>query len=390
MSKLYVEYALSFGVETNEGLWKMQFLHPYDANTKVQTWIPLDGSDERIGSDVDDVRVAQPGERLIEVMGWLYDRITRYPYYWPKEGTWVDKFGYDFEADITDNNQATEVEITQIAYDILKEELRIKPEPVSGETEVDLQTEKINAGGVLVKLQVTLNRSQPVSELNIAPFTKYPMELVSLMYEEDTETFHPKKEITLSNVERSDKKFNQTTESIRFQFPVVIAKRFTLVIRQQNPEKNTYLVSKDAINRKALWDMISKREADVSLDDKDGLETLTAKELDKISGFDIYIQEVRKYQSMLLKWRKEVDLYRQKQAERTALLQEKERIDSQYSGDISEYREEYNEAIKKYKTKVANYENQLQNYNAAYQKYQKDLKIYNKYLREYGDWKSEL
>jgi hypothetical protein len=389
MPGLYVEYALSFGVARREGLWKIQYLHPEDANLKVQAWVPMYPDHELIGEEVEDIMVAEPGVRLVEVMGWLHDRITRYPYYWPKEGTYVDKFGYDFEVDLVNDNDTRKIEITQVAYDILREELRIPPPTPETEQEVDVQYETVPGGGVLVKLSVTLATAQPVSEVSIAPFTKYPMELVSLMYEEDIETFHPKKEILLPQTAESPTKFSQTTQSIRIQFPVVTAKRLTFILRQQNHEKNSYLVNDFQMNQSALWNKVSQRETEVVADTKDSLETATQVDINTISGWDIYMDALAKHQKELLNWQKEFDLYKQKQAEREQKLQEKVAAEIQYSKALDEYRSEYNAAVEKYKTRVAQYKAEAANYEAANQKYQRDLKVYNKYLRDYADWKSK-
>lgn len=388
MGLLYVSQALSFGVQKFEDLWKVQFPHPYDTNVLVSAWLPLDPEDSRIGEDIDGVRVAQPGVMLLEVMGWLNDRITNYPYYWPKEGTYVNKFGYDFQADVATDNKVTVFEITKVAYDILKDEFRIQP-PNPENTNVDIQYDTVPGGGVLVKLSVTLSNAQPVSELNIAPFTKYPLELVSIMYEEDTETFHPKKEIAIPKDNTDTKKFSQSTESIRFQFPAIIAKRFTIILRQQNYEKNTYVVMEEDLQNQELWDAISKRETEVTLNTEDGLETVSTEEVDKLSGWDIYQQQLTKYQDDLKKWTNEVNVYKQKEAERNAAIKLKASEDKRYAQALSEYRADYNAAVTKYKTKVAQYKTNLSSYNTAYAKYQKDLTLYNKYLRDYSAWKKK-
>jgi hypothetical protein len=385
MSLLYVSQALSFGVQEYEGLWKVQFSHPYDASLKVSAWLPLDPEDSRIGKDIDNIRVATPGPLLTETMGWLYNTIERYPYYWPYEGAYLDKYGYDFQADIGSDNKVASFELTQIAYMIIKEKLNIQP-PNPANSDVDIQYDKVPGGGVLVKLSITLSHAQPVSELNIAPFTKYPLELVSIMYEEDIETFHPKKEIAIPRDNTGDKNFAQSTKSIRFQFPAIVAKRFTIVLRQQNYEKDTYNVLEDNMNRQDLWAAVSKREAEVTLDTTDGLETVSTEEVDKLSGWDIYQQQLGKYQEDLAKWTAEMVIYVRKQAERDAALRDKEAEERRYSNAMSQYRADYYAAVSKYQTKVAQYQTQLTSYNATYQKYQRDLVLYNQYLRDYALW----
>lgn len=386
MAKLYAEYALSFGVQQYEGLWKIQYLHPEDAGMKVQAWLPMDPEDERIGEEVDDIQVAEPGVRLVEVMGWLYDRITRYPYYWPKEGGHVSRFGYDFEVEV-DGHTTSHVEITELAYDILKDELRIQPPAPNAWNDIDIQYDTVSSAGVLIKLSLTLEHAQPVSEFSLAPFTKYPLQLLSLSYEEDTESFHPKKEIAIGQT--SAVSMQQTTQSIRVQFPSLIAKRVTVILGQKNHEKNTYNVNQDKVNKAQLWESISQRETEVTLNAADGLETVGQGELDKLTGWDIYLRSLAAFKKDLSKWEKDMLAYRQKEAERQRKLNEATMENKRFASAQSEYRAEYNKAVQKYKTRVVQYQQNLENYNAAYQKYQRDLKVYNKYLRDHADWKSK-
>ena len=378
MAGLYVEYALSFGIQQREGLWRIEYLHPEDANRKEQTLIPMTADDPMIGKEVDDILVARPGEKLIEVMGWLYNRINRYPYYWPNEGTYVDKFGYDFIVEFY-NGKTSKIEITQVAYDILKEELGIQPPPPDADREVDVVNEIVEGGGVLVKLSITLAYAQPISEFSIAPFTKYPMELVSLMYEEDTETFHPKKEIVLSTAEDSLVKFSQSTQSIRVQFPVVTAKRITFILRQQNHEKNSYNTSEQQVNQALLWNSVSQRTDS---------GVVTQVDTGTLTGWDIYLSELAKYQNELLNWQKEVDLYKQKMAEREEKLAEQAVIDAKYQDDLNTYRAEYNAAVEQYKTRILKYQD-AQTTEASKAKYGKNLKVYNDYMRNLEDWKNK-
>jgi hypothetical protein len=384
-----VEQALSFGVLSSEDFWKIELLHPTDSSVRLKAWVPLTTDDPQIGNKVNNIIVAQPGVKLLEVMGWLDKRITRYPYYWPYEGTYVDRYGYDFQIDISSNNDVSTIELTDIAYEIIKTKLSIQPPDPASTTEVDIQNDIVSGGGVLIKLTLTLGHAQPVSELNIAPFTKYPMELVSLMYEEDIKTFHPKKEIVIPKDDTTTKNFEQTTQSIHFQFPAVTAHRFTIILRQQNAEKNTYLLSEDMVTKKELWDMISEREAEVTLDAADGLETVSQSELDKWDGWDIYMQQYAKWKKDMLDWTQKLNVYRQKQAEREAALEEKRDADLAYRHAMSEWRQEFNLAKGKWDAKKAAYDQAIAKYNSDYAKYQQNLKQYNDYIRDYNAWKAK-
>lgn len=389
MTTMNVEYALSFGVQAGDSLWKIELLDPADAGTKVQAWLPMTADDPQIGNKIDNIQVARPGTKLIEVMGWLYNRITRYPYYWPYEGTYVDKFGYDFEIDYSSPVTVTTVEISEIAYEIVKAALNIQPPDAANTVNVDIQNDTVGAGGVLIKMQITLDRAQPVSELSILPFSKYPMELVSLMYEEDIKTYKPLKEIVMPKDNTDTKNFTQTTSSIYFQFPVVTANRFTIIFRQQNATKESYLLNPDQLTKTELWDMISQRQADLSIESLDGLDTLSQKEIDQLDGWDIYMQQYAKFQQDFLNWQEQMNIYKQKLVEREAKLQQKAAADAKYTSDLAEWRQEYNTAMQKYQTQVSNYQAAIAKYNSDYARYQSNLTAYNNYIRDYNAWKSK-
>lgn len=384
-----VEYALSFGIQANDSLWKIELLNPTDAGDKVSAWLPMTADDPQIGSKIENIGVASPGTRLVEVMGWLYNRITRYPYYWPYEGTYVDRFGYDFQIDYTDSTTVSTVEISEIAYEIIKTALNVQPPDTSSSVEVDIQNDTVPGGGVLVKMQITLAYAQPVSEISIDPFSKYPLELVSLMYEEDIKTYKPLKEITIPKDNTETKNFTQTTQSIHFQFPVVTVNRFTIIFRQQNAVKETYLLNPDELTKTELWDMISERQAEVSLDNSDGLDTLSQTEIDKLDGWDIYMQQYTKFQQTFLNWQKQMNVYKQKLVDRQTKLHKQSAANASYTKALDEWRQEYHAATKKYQQQVSNYKNAIAKYNSDYARYQQNLSAYNSYIRDYNAWKAK-
>jgi hypothetical protein len=143
------------------------------------------------------------------------------------------------------------------------------------------------------------------------------------------------------------------------------------------------------MKKQELWDAISKREAEVTLNTTDGLETVSTEEVDKLSGWDIYRLQYAKYKADLQAWQDKLIVYKKKEAERNAAIKEKEVAQKRYEQALSEYRADYKAAVKKYETKVAQYKQDLSAYNAAYAKYQKDLTLYNKYLRDYSAWKKK-
>lgn len=365
----YVEYAISLGVQQREGLWKIEFPHPLDVLNKQAAWIPMSTEDSRIGEVIDDIEVAEPGPLLVEALGWLYKKIQGYPYYWPYEGTYVDKFGYDFSVQLSESedNRVREVEITQIAYDILKAKLDIKP---PRETEKIIYEESLPAGGAYVKYSVTLNQTKPVSEISITPFTEFKMEVVSITYEEDIETFHPKKELLLEN------KPEPSTGTVTIKFPAITARRISVILRQVNYKKSTYLMSEKELTRKDLWRKISERKADVQV----RLEKNSERKVEADTGWDIYLGEIQKHKKAHQQWAEDMKVYRQRMG-KTEAEKRKERAD--------EFRSEYKEAQEKYNRQVEEYKEDTEGYEKAKARYERDLQLYNKYLRDLRAWNSK-
>lgn len=378
---LYAEYAISLGLNSQEEMWKIQLLHPHDSNKILSAWIPMDDEDSRIGTIVDNLSIAKPGLRLLTIIKGLHQSISYFPYYWPFEGKYVDKFGYDFEIVMDSEDVISEINLTDIAYEIASQ--YVDATPPSENPVVDVMTSTVEPGGALVKISITLDRPKPVSEFSMAPFTKYPMELAAITYEEDIDTYHPPKEIPIPQAtEESSQWFKQDTTSIRFQFPAVIAKRLTIILRQKNYELNTYLIRETSFSRQDLWEKISNREAEVTLDLTDGLESISNKDGDNVvdewSGWNIYLQELAAYYADLAAWESEVAAYNQAMADIAAAEAEQAYYDSVYQQQEQEWQNELSQAVASYDARYQKYQSDYAEYQSATQhpNYQKNIDYY--------------
>lgn len=400
-----VEYAISLGIEQREGLWKMQFMHPLDAMSKQTVWMALSPTDKRIGKRIEGIQVAKCGPRMQELLTWLHDKVRRYPYYWPYEGRWVDRYGHDFHVRMNpaQNNSVAEVELSLIAYEIIKNNFGIRT-PEAGNQIVDQETILLPKGGAYIKYTVTLDRAKPVSEISIAPFTEYAIELISATYEEDIETFHPRKELIpheiiqegggrgqkpIYRLFRADKDAKASTRAIQLKFPAIIVRRFTFILRQKNYKKNTYLIRAKDINKKDLWNKISQREAEVTLDLTDGLSTVEDSKIQAWTGWDIYLQQMQKHKDAHAKWKKDMQDYRQRQQLINQREREKKQAEAAHKKAMDAYRSEYKKALEKYNRQVQKYKRDLETYNTAKAKYERDLTLYNQYLRDLKNWQSK-
>lgn len=370
-----IDYAISLGREEREGLWKIQYVSAESAAIQ-SVYLTTDPTDPRIGQKLDGLFVAKPGEQLTKVIGWLYERIEKYPYYWPWEGTYVDKFGYDFEIKKT-NDKVTEVEITDVAYNIVAERIEVRKKDAEERT-IEVE-ELLEPGGAYVKFTITLNQPSPVSEITLNPFAPYPLEISSIQYEEDIETFHPKKELLLTGQKTSSE------QTMTFNFSPITAKRFTIIMRQKNYTKNTYLVQGKDVENKDLWSKISAREADVTLNLSDNLDTVDNAEIATWTGWDIYLQAQKKHYEDVAEWKKNLAAYNYYQAK----LQEKQQAEEAYSKEIDLYRAEFKKVTAQYRKTHQEWKSQMIADKEAQTTYEKEVKLYNKELAQEKRWQNK-
>lgn len=189
---------------------------------------------------------------------------------------------------------------------------------------INIGMDAVAPGGALIKFTVTLARPEVVSEISLNPFSNFPVEIASIRYEEDTETYHVPKEILKTKLE--------STETMVIQFPSVLAKRFTFVLRQKNYVKDSYIVRGTAAAKQELWEKISNREAEVTLASPTANATVDQSTLDVYSGWDIYLTELAKYESDHAQYVVDLQDYMQKKAKWD---QEVATYESQYASYLS-------------------------------------------------------
>lgn len=209
-------------------------------------------------------------------------------------------------------------------------------EVVLADEEVNVALDDVPAGGALIKFTVTLARPDVVSEIALTPFSNYPVEVASIKFEEDIETYHVPKEILAAPKE--------STGTMVFQFPSILAKRFTFILRQRNYTKDTYLIRESSVNKAETWNKIANREAEVTLNDVTANATVDQTSLDTYSGWDIYLTELAKFNEDHAKY--------------VIALQ-------QYQVDKAKYDQE----VAAYKSAYASYVSTVQSLNQSYGRY---------------------
>lgn len=346
--KSYSERHVSFGVDVFQGLWKLQFLHPFfyaDTKRVVTVYVVPPNSDYK-DQKYNGYEVVKAGPHLIEVMTQLIPMIRNYPYRWELEGTKLDSFGYDLISEMSSNSEAVnEIDFTDIAFAEIKRyydftEAIALPEVVS-------EDEIVQRDGAMVKLEIDLEKAQWTNQVSFDFFTAYPIEIVSVMYQEDTLKYSAVYEIPLKTVQYS-------ASSLSILFPSVFAKKFIIILAQ-----STYTVS----NTASL--------GIVSTVDKNNVETLS---INLSNYLDVSYDEI---------WGKQEVAYQSARINNSASNK------ATVKKDTVEWRPQYQAARNKADEDMKTYEQKLKEYQAAESQYKKEMEEYVKYQQDLAAWQSK-
>lgn len=239
----YIEQQLSFYVSEFEGLWEMTFRDPFSRENNVSIYVAAPNSDYDNTTSEQDKPIVKAGPRLSDFLNHLLYKIEYYPYTWDLAGKKLVTYGYDFETDYNGSN-ISEIDLTEIAFKEVNEYYNFFS-PL--ETNVVNVSDKVSGKGVMVKLEITLDKPKNVNHLEIDFFTEYPIELLSLMYKVDQKDTAATYEIPLSKVV-------QTSGSIYLHFSSVFAKVFYLIIKQEAYTLIDKVKTKEESANEKLWE----------------------------------------------------------------------------------------------------------------------------------------
>lgn len=391
----YINYALDVSQENNEALWKIQIIDPLDAGKLLTGYIGMEG--QTVPTEYNGIITTEAGPHLQEVLSILYQSIQGYPYTWPWESQPINQFSYDFTADISDG-LISSIELSDMAYTIIKNKISVPGAPPSEDILDPNNPEFLAPGGVYVKLQVTLDRTQPVSQISIQPFTKYPMEIASISYVQDDKNFSQRKELLLSNPPEP------STGTQIITFPQIVARIIWIILHQPNYEKDTYLVDNNYKRyqssnnfstdngsvKQLLWDEISARDTEILLDPNNATVTpISQSQVNSLDGWDIYQDALAKYNQEVEEWKKQVSDYQNWLKQKTDIENQNAQLAANYQHDLDQYNADYNAAVANYQAEMQSYQDNVTSYNSRYAAYQQQLAAYNQYRRDMSAWMSQ-
>ena len=340
----YIEKHLSFGVDEFEGLWKVEFLHPFFFGNEKQyltVYVVPPNSDYTQG-EYKGFEVVKMGPNMEEVIKQLLPRIEKYPYRWELEGKKLDQFGYDLVCDMAKGStRVGKIDFTDIAFQEVSRYYSFTdplPRP-----DIVTEYEVVERYGGMVKVSVTLEKAQWVNHLSFDFFSEYPIEVASIMYQEDTMKYAPVYEINLGDVTTS-------SESLSFGFPSVFAKKFTFIFVQ-----STYTISNTSLSRadqktKDLWESMQY-------------------------NVESYLSKLEEEQ-----WAQDIQDYTRSEIERKAMT------DTGSAGNVQEWRPEFYQTLAEGQERMEEYNEKLRKYQEAESKYKREMEEYSRYQNELADW----
>lgn len=243
----YIEQHYFLSVSEFEGIWEMAFKSPFNSEERIHIYVVAPNSDYD-SAKLKNYPIVTAGERLTDVFNKLLHRIEFYPFEWELSGEKLVSYGYDFVSDLTPDGTIRSFDLTEIAYQAVNEYYNFF---YTIDSLIVGEEEKLSGNGVMAKLKITFDRSKHVNHLAIDYFTEYPIQLISLMYQED-EGADAVIELPLS-------KIVQTSRSIHLHFPVVYAKTFYLVIEQESYYLQNQTTDSESQNKIIAWKQATER-----------------------------------------------------------------------------------------------------------------------------------
>lgn len=215
-------------VENVLSLSKESFFHPFQIEFTVMYQYEKETHFIKdIRNDHDDY--LEPGPILEALLGIIVEeKITSYPFEITNfnEGTPIDEVDFFTDASISI------IETTPEFMRYLREQNYIDDEFIYKERDI----EKWVQAPHLTKFHLTFEKTSDLSTLSFNMFTRYPVNLLSLVSERDLMGTNPPEIIDLETVSTS---YDGDTVTILFAKPIY-TKRLTFVLGQFNADNNDY------------------------------------------------------------------------------------------------------------------------------------------------------
>lgn len=311
MNKTYIEQHYNFSVSEFEGLWEMTFRDPYNSIENVSVYVIAPNSIYQ-AEDYRDKVIVQAGPRLTSVLEKILYKIESYPFSWALSGKKIVSYGYDFETDFN-SSSISYIDLTEIGLREVNEFYNFFS-PLD-ERIVDVE-EKVSGKGVLVKMDIDLNKPKHVNHLAIDFFTEYPIRMMTLMYQEDTKENSPFYEIPLS-------KMVESNDSIILHFSTVFAKRFRIIIQQESYTLQNKEISEAKVEASELWNYASANSRSIYVDSVN--EYLEEIIMPTKSGIELHQDIIDKYKNAVNETPEKSD--QPTNSYRESFSQQKQRLD---------------------------------------------------------------
>jgi hypothetical protein len=155
--------------------------------------------------------------------------------------------------------------------------------------------------GAICELEITLNGLTTVSEIQFVPYCSYPLEIVAIHGYEREDSGGKMYSLISPNHPNIYQRSQKSTDRMVFQFPSVEISKLRILIRQENYEKENFIVSYDNLHNMEMWDRIAS-DSTLIPDFKEPGESIA--EFDKkneITGWQLYLKKLKEWATILRK-----------------------------------------------------------------------------------------
>lgn len=156
--------------------------------------------------------------------------------------------------------------------------------------------------GAFCEFEVVFNSLSVISEITMAPFTEFPIDVLGIRsYDgledsaEITEIITPDNSIPIDEPET-------------IQFEAIESRRLVFVVNQKHYRENNYLIKKSERNNIEMWQKISNKEKEVTLsgnwedEERENINPTVSQDfLNTISGWDLYERKLKEFNRMVAK-----------------------------------------------------------------------------------------
>jgi hypothetical protein len=154
--------------------------------------------------------------------------------------------------------------------------------------------------GAICELELLFQGMTTVSEIQFVPYCSYPLEIVAIHGYEREDSSGAMYTLVSPNHSNVYQRSQKSTDRMVFQFPSVTISKLRILIRQENYEKENFIVSYDDLHQAELWDQIASTSLVPDLKEPgESIEEFNRK--NEITGWSLYLKKLKEWATIMRK-----------------------------------------------------------------------------------------